>query len=136
MAKSQQTQAPSQVPASIQVGQQGLGSSKPEELGAGVSLQTAAGSMSTPQMDPPAELSVGGAVGAWLSDKRFTATWGVAESRNAWVHVDTIGWKKLANTTDSSFVALTMLAAHARQLNRPVNYREEADGMIRELYVW
>jgi hypothetical protein len=29
-----------------------------------------------------------------------------------------------------------MLAAHAREKASVVNYREESDGMIREMYVW
>ena len=29
-----------------------------------------------------------------------------------------------------------MLGGSARQTNSPVNYRDEADGMIHEMYVW
>lgn len=36
----------------------------------------------------------------------------------------------------SPIVALTMLSAHAREKGSTVNYREESDGMIHEMYVW
>jgi hypothetical protein len=62
--------------------------------------------------------------------------WSIAETRNAWVSITGIGWKKLANTHDSALLALTILGAHARQLQTAVDYREEADQMIHELYVW
>jgi hypothetical protein len=47
-----------------------------------------------------------------------------------------VGWKKLANNSDSAIVALTVLSASARQTQTQVNYRDEADGMIHEMYVW
>jgi hypothetical protein len=77
-----------------------------------------------------------GAVGAWLNDKRVSALWAINQNRNSWVHVPGVGWKKLADNSDSAVVALTLLAAHAKQTQTAYNYREEADGMIRETYVW
>ncbi|HWB02106.1 MAG TPA: hypothetical protein VG796_03715 [Verrucomicrobiales bacterium] len=73
---------------------------------------------------------------AWLNNKRITALWSINQNRNSWAHVEGIGWKRLANNSDSAIVALTMLAAHAREKASVVNYREESDGMIREMYVW
>lgn len=47
------------------------------------------------------------------------------------------GWKKLSNASDSATAALTILAAAARETGTQyANGREEADGMIHELYVW
>jgi hypothetical protein len=92
--------------------------------------------VSAPSLDPPAALKAEEGITAWLNDKRIEAMWCISENRNVWAAVTGVGWKKLANNSDSAIVALTMLAGHARQLNRPVNYREEADGMIREMYVW
>lgn len=73
---------------------------------------------------------------AWQNDKRITALWSINQNRNSWVHVAGIGWKKLANNSDSAIVALTMLGSHAREKESAVNYREESDGMLYELYVW
>jgi hypothetical protein len=52
------------------------------------------------------------------------------------MRVVNIGWKKIFNGGDASFIALTTLAAQARQTGRPINYREEADGMVHEIYLW
>lgn len=43
---------------------------------------------------------------------------------------------KLANNSDTAIVALTMLGANARQTQGIVNYRQESDNMIHEMYVW
>jgi hypothetical protein len=91
----------------------------------------------TPTLEPPAESAAAAeAVGAWLSDKRVSALWGNNAARNSWVYVMGVGWKKLYNASDSSVIAMTMLGAHARQLNARFDYREESDGMIHEIYVW
>jgi len=44
--------------------------------------------------------------------------------------------KKLSTASDSGVVALTLLASHAKQLGSIVNYRDEDDGMVHEMYVW
>jgi hypothetical protein len=84
----------------------------------------------------PLEGGVGAGVSTWQNDKRISALWSINENRNSWVGVAGIGWKKLANNSDSAIVALTMLSAHAREKESPVYYREESDGMIHEMYVW
>jgi len=52
------------------------------------------------------------------------------------VSVVGVGWKKLANNNDSAIVALTMLSGSAKLTQTSVNYRDEADGMIHEMYVF
>lgn len=79
---------------------------------------------------------VASGVSTWQNDQRISALWSINQNRNSWVGVAGIGWKKLANNSDSAIVALTMLSAHAREKQSPVNYREESDGMIHEMYVW
>jgi hypothetical protein len=76
------------------------------------------------------------AVGAWNNNKRITALWTINQNRNSWMHVDGVGWKRLSTASESGIVALTRLAAHARERNSVVNYRDEADGMVHEIYVW
>jgi len=71
-----------------------------------------------------------------LSDKRVGALWSINQLRNSWAYITGVGWKKLYNTSDSSITAMTMLASHARQTNSRFDYREEADQMIHEIYVW
>jgi hypothetical protein len=77
-----------------------------------------------------------GAYTAVNSDKRVTALWGINQNRNSWAHIAGVGWKKLANNSDSAVVALTILAAHAKQSQTNYTYRDESDGMIHESYVW
>ena len=72
----------------------------------------------------------------WRSNVKIDALWSIDETRNAWVRVVGLGWRKLYNGRDGSYLALTTLAAQARQTNRPANLREEADGMIYEIYLW
>ena len=87
-----------------------------------------------PSLRPAEGISTG--ISAWQNNKRITGLWSINQNRNSWVYVDTVGWKKLANNSDSAIVALSMLGAHAREKSSVVNYREESDGMIREMYVW
>ncbi|MGR5996220.1 hypothetical protein ACT7C9_32955 [Bacillus cereus] len=44
-------------------------------------------------------------------------------------------WKKLLNTPMSSSIALTMLASHACEHQRIVDYTE-SNGTVNEMYVW
>ena len=83
-----------------------------------------------------AGVSSSGGVAAWLNDKRVTALWVINQNRNSWAFISGVGWKKLANNSDTAVVALTMLAAHAKQSQTNYSYRDEADGMIHESYVW
>jgi len=91
-----------------------------------------------PSLEPSEALSASsiGGVTAWINGKRVSALWGINQNRNSWAHIAGVGWKKLANDSDSAVVALTVLAAHAKQSQTNYNYREEADGMIHETYVW
>lgn len=152
-AASQQAQAatggamPSLVPpqaASSQTSESGTSTAAPVLVpGAQVSGgdDTSAKDFSTPDQPPPAiatqsQQTNSGSVGTWLNNKKVGGLWSIAQNRNSWVFITGVGWKKLANNSDSAVVALTQLSAHARLTQSNYNYREEADGMIHELYVW
>jgi len=96
----------------------------------------AGASDAAPTMTPDTLNAAVGGLTAWNNDKRVTALWGMNQNRNAWVHINGVGWKKLANNSDSAVMALTLLGAHAKQTQTTYNYRDEADGMIHEAYVW
>ena len=72
----------------------------------------------------------------WHNGVTVDALWVVNEVRNAWMRVAGVGWKKLYNGRDGAFTALAILAAQARQTGKTINYREEADGMVYEIYLW
>lgn len=103
----------------------------------------AAAAVSGPTAEPPAASDTGGGVAAgavgasvWVNNKKINALWSINENRNSWVGVAGVGWVKLANNSDTAIVALTMLGANARQTQGVVNYRQESDNMIHEMYVW
>jgi hypothetical protein len=87
-----------------------------------------------PSIKAPDGVTAG--ITAWQNNKRINGLWSINQNRNSHVSISGIGWKKLVNNSDSAIVALTMLSAHAREKDSPVNYREEGDGMIYEMYVW
>jgi hypothetical protein len=93
-----------------------------------------------PSAEPPAAAEAGIAAGigasVWVNNKKINALWSINENRNSWVGVAGVGWVKLANNSDTAIVALTMLGANARQTQGIVNYRQESDNMIHEMYVW
>ena len=90
------------------------------------------------EVAPSLPLAGGAASGitAWQNNKKINALWSINQNRNSWTGIEGIGWKKLVNNSDSAIMALTMLAAHAFQKGSIVNYRDESDGMIHEIYVW
>ena len=75
-------------------------------------------------------------VSTWQDNKRISGLWSSNYNRNSWVNVANIGWKKLANNSNSAIVALSMLSAHAKEKGSRVRYCEDSDGMISEMYVW
>ncbi|NAZ86920.1 hypothetical protein [Kineococcus indalonis] len=98
-----------------------------------------AGSMSAPALHPPAPTgttSDQGVTATWREGVRIDALWSIDETRNSFVNITGVGWRKVYDGRDGAHLALVMLASQARQTNRPVNLREEADGMIHEIYLW
>jgi hypothetical protein len=92
-----------------------------------------------PTQQPPASaLAAVGDVGAtvWVNGKKVNALWSINENRNSWIGVIGVGWVKLANNSDSAIVALTILGANAKLTQGTVNYRQESDNMLHEMYVW
>ncbi len=94
-----------------------------------------------PTQEPPASAlaaSAAGGVGAtvWVNGKKVNALWAINQNRNSWISVAGVGWVKLANNSDSAIVALTMLGANAKLTQGVVNYRQESDNMLHEMYVW
>jgi hypothetical protein len=94
-----------------------------------------------PSVEPPqiAEAEAAGAeavTAVWRSNQIVTALWSINELRNAWMYVVNLGWRKIYNGRDHAFTALVTLASQARQTGKPITFREEADGMVHEIYLW
>jgi hypothetical protein len=101
----------------------------------------AASTPAAPSQTPPLSSTVagsarGGIATTWSSAATLNALWCINEDRNSWIGVTGIGWLKLSNASDSGIVALTMFSSHAKQLGSTVDYRQEDDGMIHEMYAW
>jgi hypothetical protein len=71
----------------------------------------------------------------WHNNRKITALWSIDQNRNSWIHVDGLGWRRLADNSDSAVVALTTLSTHAKQTAATVNLLEDS-GKITEIYVW
>lgn len=94
------------------------------------------GGAAAPELVPPSmEKAAAVAAAAWVNGVHVNALWSIDQNRNSWAGFPA-GWKKFANNSDTAIVAFTILASHAKQTQGPVNYREEADGMIHEMYVF
>lgn len=110
-----------------------------EELASTLMTRAGAAGVLEPEptlLPPAAAAGAAEAVGLWLSNKQIDATYATATARFSWMHVAGGAWRRFAPTSDSGVAALAMLAAHARDRGRPVSYREEADQLVHELYVW
>jgi hypothetical protein len=113
------------------------GHSRPRELSGDEQATTtrSAGSGNEPTREPPAASSSADAA-LWRQDVRVNALWSINQNRNSWMSVNGVGWRQLAPTSDSGIVALTILASHGKQTQTRVDYREEADGKVYEIYAW
>ena len=109
--------------------------SHPTELPSALSAGTEGASSSVPTLDPTTGVGAG-EITAWQNDKRINALWAINENRNVFVGVTGVGWKRLANNNDTAIVAFTLLSGSAKLTQTPVNYRDETDRMIHEMYVW
>jgi hypothetical protein len=144
MARTRTT--PSKTPPAAAAGRatSGAGMTEPKpptdaQLAASLA-QTGAGAEPT-QLPPgvagvEAVTAVTGVTGTWQSGVTVAALWSINEIRNAFMYGPTVGWKKIYNGRDGGFTALVTLASQARQTGRQINFREEADGMVYEIYLW
>ena len=120
------------------IGETAMSETQPKDLSTEEAALTAqsGGGGAQPSISPPEQAASSGGITAWQGDKRISGLWSINQDRNAWVAITNIGWKKLATASASGLVALNLLGAHARQTNSRVDYRDEADDMIHEMYIW
>ena len=80
--------------------------------------------------------AAGDGIGLWVTNKQIDALYATYGARFSWMHVAGSVWRRFSPASDSGVAALALLAAHARDRGRPVSYREEADQLVHEMYVW
>lgn len=107
----------------------------------GSAVTVAGGDMTVRAYTAPSAAEVAPAPSAsvtstWRTGVTVDALWSINQVRNAWMRVVAVGWVKLYNGSDGAFTALATLASQARQTGRSINYRQEADGMVHEIYLW
>lgn len=73
--------------------------------------------------------------GTWHNNKKVNALWSKAETRNAWIGITDLGWKKISPASDSSVTAICMVAASALETQSPVNVLLDNDQVV-EIYNW
>lgn len=100
-----------------------------------------------PAFDPPDEAAshsgqapegpASGAISAatWIKGKKLAGLWSRDQTRNAFLHDVGGKWRKLSNQDTTGFVALGLLALHAHQTGRTLDFKEEG-GQIVEIYAW
>lgn len=104
--------------------------------------QAAAAMGPAPTMAPPQ--AAGGLTSAGLptsagtpiTGQKVVATYAEQSNRNAWAYLQTAGWKKLSDLTDTGSTTMTLLAAHARATGSAPYVDESPAGTIGTLYVW
>jgi len=103
-----------------------------------ISGAAAAGLEPAPTLQPPATTAgaAGDGIGLWVTNKQIDALYATYGARFSWMHVAGSVWRRFSPASDSGVAALALLAAHARDRGRPVSYREEADQLVHEMYVW
>ncbi|WP_207515845.1 hypothetical protein [Longitalea luteola] len=73
--------------------------------------------------------------GVWHTNKKVVGVWTIAQTRNAWVNLTDLGWKKFYSGSDSSIVAFNIITGSALEKQTPVNVLIENDQII-EMYAW
>lgn len=111
------------------------GTPQPEEPLTGDFSDWTGSEGSEPTLSPETAATAITAEGVWHNSKKITGLFSSAHSRNSWIGVPGLGWRKLADNSDPVVMALTDLAAHAKQLNSNVNLKEENNKIV-EMYVW
>lgn len=92
-----------------------------------------------PLLSPPEEILTAGAdegVTAWLTNRKILALWTNSATKNSWINIQGLGWRRLFPGSDATVVCMSMMAAHARAEGRNVNVRLEADSLVHEMYIW
>lgn len=97
-----------------------------------------ASAVAVPTQEPPVQSSQQDAVAAgWQNNKKVTGLYRTCgNDRNAWMHLEGIGWRKFMENSDSAIMAFNIIAAHAKTTNKTVNYYEGDDNKITTLYVF
>lgn len=105
------------------------------EGGAGPSLSPPNEELAAASAAPEGPSAATSAAATWTKGKKLSALWSRDQTRNAFLHDAGGKWRKLSNKNTTSFVALNLLASHAHQTGRTLDFKEDG-GQIVEIYAW
>jgi C1A family cysteine protease len=71
----------------------------------------------------------------WIKNTRIIGLWTINQTRNAWVYVKDLGWRKISPDNDNIFFDMLAQLAAAKAGNRPVSIRQ-VNAVIKEVYVF
>jgi len=74
------------------------------------------------------------AAAGWSYNQAITHLFSYDTAVGVWVFVNNIGWKRLSPASESGATAMTVIATMATHDNLPVNYHEDAAGLIDQMY--
>lgn len=76
----------------------------------------------------------GVSVRRWTGNTRCTGFWSNDAERNAWAHLQGVGWRKLADTDDATQHAMLIALLNGKAANRTVRAQED-DGKLVQAYI-
>jgi C1A family cysteine protease len=71
----------------------------------------------------------------WLNNVIIQGVWVTDQDRNAFVYLNTVGWRKIASDSDHIFYNILSQLLAAKDAGRPVNVYED-QGIIKQVYVF
>jgi hypothetical protein len=96
---------------------------------------TAASTGGQPLLDPPGVATEATAAAGFVT-ARVLSLFSSADGRNGWLHVEGLGWRRLAPAGDSGHTDLAQLGAAARIQGTAVPIAVGDDDLVHEIYVW
>ncbi len=70
----------------------------------------------------------------WHNNALVIGLWAINQDRNAWVYIQSLGWRKISPDNDNIFLDMLAQLAAAKAAGRPINFYEE-NGVIKQIYV-
>lgn len=71
----------------------------------------------------------------WLNGAKVLGLWTIDQDRNAWVYLDTVGWRRIAFDNDNIFFDMLTQLASAKLTKSTVNVYQ-TNGVITQIYVF
>jgi thermitase len=69
----------------------------------------------------------------WISNKKIQGMWTNTADKNAWVYVESFGWKKISTATEAIHMTMLIQLISAKESNRAISIRL-VNGQIVEIY--